>query len=116
MAVLILSSGKTRPVKPKKGVSFSLKELQGYVGGYIETIKFRDGRILVVNEEGIIRAVGGYIDTIKFRDGRILVVNEEGIIRAMPFNRLASIQLRKYSNVIDTIVGDALLCECYEIE
>ena len=90
MAVLILSSGKTRPVKPKKGVSFSLKELQGYVGGYIETIKFRDGRILVVNEEGI--------------------------IRAMPFNRLASIQLRKYSNVIDTIVGDALLCECYEIE
>lgn len=33
----------------------TLKELQKYVGGYVEVIKLRDGRQMIVNEEAALR-------------------------------------------------------------
>lgn len=39
-------------VTPANGRSFTLKEMQRYVGGYIEPLPLRDGRILWLNEEG----------------------------------------------------------------
>jgi len=50
-AQLIKSSGDVKSVKPK-AKRFSLKELQSYVGGYIQIVKTRDNRIMVLNEEG----------------------------------------------------------------
>ena len=54
MATLIKTDGTIITVHPKtgNGTAFSLEELQGYVGGYIETIYAGNGRIGVVNEEG----------------------------------------------------------------
>lgn len=55
--VWITSSGKSAPTKPENGSDFTLEELQGYVGGYIELVYLRDGRIMVVNEEGKIEGL-----------------------------------------------------------
>ena len=52
MAVLIKSDGTKKEIVPHNGVCFSLKELQGYVDGYIEPIFLNNGQVLVVNEEG----------------------------------------------------------------
>lgn len=55
MAVLIESNGDHEWVEPSEGSEFSLKELQGYVDGYIELVYLANGKILVVNEEGLLK-------------------------------------------------------------
>ena len=52
MARWIKESGETIEVKPKNGTDFSLEELQGFVGGYIEIIGHGKDGLMVVNEEG----------------------------------------------------------------
>lgn len=51
MAKLFTTDGLTKEVYPANGKSFSLEEMQSYVGGYIEMV-FIDGKTWVVNEEG----------------------------------------------------------------
>lgn len=51
-AFLYKSSGEIVPVLPKNGISFTLKELSGFVNGYIQIISLKDGRLMVLNEEG----------------------------------------------------------------
>ena len=81
---------ETVEVKPKSGKTFSLSELQGFVEGYIEIIDLRNGKIMVVNEEG------------KLKD--------------LPFNHAATkIYAETYSNR-DVIVGNALVCKSTEIK
>lgn len=57
MAKIIFSNGAEFDVVPKNGTDFSLEELQGVVDGYIEIVRLRDGRIMVVNEEGRLRGL-----------------------------------------------------------
>lgn len=52
MAILIRAEGKPSKVEPKKGKSFTLKELQTFVGGYIEILGLDDDFVFVVDEEG----------------------------------------------------------------
>lgn len=40
------------------GKAFSLDELQSYVGGFFEIIHTLDGRIMVVNENGLFEGLG----------------------------------------------------------
>lgn len=49
MATLIKITGEESQMK-----SHSLTDLQGAVGGYIAHIYLKDGRTLVVNEEGLL--------------------------------------------------------------
>jgi len=51
-AFLYKSSGEIVPVLPKNGVSFTLKELKGFVDGFIQVIFLSDGRLMILNEEG----------------------------------------------------------------
>ena len=51
MGILIKTNGQALKITPKSGSKFTLEELQGYVGGYIERIELR-GRFMLVNEEG----------------------------------------------------------------
>lgn len=91
MAELLKASGDIKFVSPKKGKTFSLEELQEYVGGYIETIGSLDG-------------------------DHIMVVNEEGKLMGLPFNYSATIRLVVEFSKMDHIVGDALICRFDEIE
>ena len=76
-------------VEPKNGTDFTLEELQGYVGGYIEIIHLNDGRIMVINEEG--KLLG------------------------LPLNMLATIQYQLSYGPLDQIVGNALVCKNTEV-
>lgn len=52
MALLIQPNGDTQEIQPQ-GKSFTIKELQGLVGGYIVRVRLADGRCLVVDEDGL---------------------------------------------------------------
>jgi hypothetical protein len=52
MATLLPVDGPPVLVTPANGDSFSLVELQGFVGGYIEGIRLPDNQWMFVNEEG----------------------------------------------------------------
>lgn len=51
-ALLIKSDGEKLNITPDNGKYFSLKELQKYVGGYIEMLLTNDDRTMIINEEG----------------------------------------------------------------
>lgn len=51
MARLYKTNGEVVPIYPKSGVSFSLKELQNFVGGYIQMILLADGNCMFMDEE-----------------------------------------------------------------
>jgi hypothetical protein len=51
-AQIINTNADVRSVRPKKDNVFNLKELQGFVGGYIQIVKTRDSRMMIINEEG----------------------------------------------------------------
>lgn len=89
MATLITSEGKLREVVPDNGKTFSLDDLQKYVGGYIEIV---------------------HID--KEFD---MVVNEEGKFQMLPINEIATRLYRKSRYTDDVIVGNALLCNQSEL-
>lgn len=42
----------TENVTPKNGASFELRELNHFVGGYLEALQLDDGRVMWINEEG----------------------------------------------------------------
>lgn len=81
MATIYRTDGTSEEVEPKNGTDFTLDELQAVVDGYIEIVPSRDGRIIVLNEEGK--------------------------LRELPVNLAASVL---YGNRYDFIVGDVLVC------
>lgn len=84
MATLVKANGTEVHVTPADGAAFSLEELQGYVGGYIEIVPSRIS-------------------------GCELVVNEEGLLNELPFNSKAS-QLLRPDVFGGRVVGDAVFC------
>lgn len=52
MATLYRANGTVEPHRPANGLSYTLKELQGLVGGYIEEIRGPNTSRLIVNEDG----------------------------------------------------------------
>jgi hypothetical protein len=81
----IKANGQTEFVVPENGTDFELKELQKFVGGYIEIV--------------------GLPGT-----NNIIVLNEEGKIKDLPRNPEATEIWRKY-NHRDYIAGNVLLCD-----
>jgi hypothetical protein len=58
MALLIKADGtfeEVAPVSTAKRPKFKLEELQGHIGGYVEIIYLRDGRMMLVDEDGRIK-------------------------------------------------------------
>ena len=88
MATLIKSNGEETNVLPKNKTDFKLDELQNFVGGIIEIVKTKDGKTMVINEEG--------------------KVND------LPFNQKAT-EIYLY-NEHDFIAGDVVVCESNELE
>ena len=90
--ILIKANGEERIVIPHNGTNFDLYELQGFVGGTI--------------------------DIVPTRDGRIIVINDEGKINELPINEKATKLLHeKYTRIPgiydewNTIMGDVLVCD-----
>lgn len=86
MALHIKSDGTSASVSPGNGTTWSLSELQGFVGGYIELVGLPASR------------------------SQIMVVNEEGLLCGLPMNHAASAEAMR------PIVGDVLICDTKEIE
>lgn len=84
---IINANGAKTEVTPKSGNSFTLEELQEYVGGYIEIVRLSD----------------------KF----LMVVNEEGKLLNLPFNSEATDIARQHKAIYphDMIVGNALIAK-----
>ena len=87
--VLIRSSGEITEFQPS-GKTFSLKELQKAVGGYIEVVT------LPPKSSG------------ERRIKRIMVMNEEGLLHRLPPNVVASAVFG--ADLAVPIVGDVVIC------
>ena len=74
--VLVKTTGVFIPIEPHNGQYYTLLELQAYVGGNIETVYFKNGKILIIYEEGKLKGklpnriatswliVEGYVDFV----------------------------------------------------
>jgi len=86
MGKLIKTDGTILEIEPKNKPCFSLKEMQGFVGGYIECVYLTDDKIMVVNEEGK--------------------------LNGLPLNTVAT---KMYNNPHDIIVGNVIVLDAKEI-
>ena len=64
--------------------------------------------------EAMQEAVGGDIEIIGTKDGRLMVINEEGKLKRLPLNKTATSMAHIYSD--DYIVGDVIIAEESEID
>jgi len=89
-AFILYWTGEKKDILPKSGKTFSLEELQEFVGGYIEMLYLEEGKyIMVVNEEGkymtpqkneqATRIASGTIDPEDYIAGNALVVHKSFI-------------------------------------
>ena len=72
-ALLIKSGGEKLNITPENGVFFSLKELQYYVGGYIEMLLTNDDRTMIVNEEGKLKSLEINNEATKLTREKVIV-------------------------------------------
>lgn len=84
------TNGDFQETQPNNGSTFELEELQEVVGGYIEIVRLNDGRVIIVNEDG-------------------LSLN-------LPVNIEATNILRRDHFTTDYIVGNAIVCDADMIE
>ena len=89
-SVLYKSDGTSRPISPEDGKTFSLKEVQEMVGGYVQMIPLSTNRIMLINEEG--KLLG------------------------LPRNDMATLVAVLVLGEGDFIVGNALVCDgrCFD--
>ena len=89
-AKVYCANGYEEDARPINGKTFTLKELQ--------------------------EAVGGYIEIIRLNDGRIIVVNEDGLNLNLPVNIEATNILRRDHSTAQYIVGNAIVCDADMVE
>ena len=89
-AKIIYTDKEAEDYTPKNGTTFELEEMQKIVGGYIEIVRLNDGRIIIVNEDG-------------------LSLN-------LPVNIEATNILRRDHSTTEYIVGTAIVCDADMIE
>ena len=81
-SILITPEGEISAINPT-GKTWSLKELQSHVGGYIEVYPLPQKR---------------------GEPKRILVLNEEGLLHGLPKNTMVSAIFGKGANIAGTVV------------
>lgn len=70
---------------PKNGTTFELYEMQ--------------------------KIVGGFIEIVHLNDGRLMIVNEEGLLQGLPVNIEATNILRRDHSTTQFIIGNAIVCD-----
>ncbi len=85
MATLFKTNGEVLEVQPTNKKTFSLKELQSYVGGYVQVFRMNN---------------------------KVFIVNEEGFNLELPFNQKASDFLQEQTEYkTQKLVGDVLVLD-----
>ncbi len=69
-----------------------------------------------VSLESLQAAVDGYIEAVHLPGGKVMIVNEEGLLIGLPVNAKAMDFLHQYGDLAQQIVGDVVVCEPGEIE
>ena len=83
------------------------------VDGTREEFLPADGRHYTLEE--LQKAIGGgYIEVVHTKDGRLMVIDEEGKLKGFPVNHVATALYRYGSQ--DPIVGDVLVCDDESID
>lgn len=98
MAKIIKTTGEVIEVSPKNGKTFELEELQAVVEHKVGDVSFH------------------YIEIVYLRDGRLMVVNEEGKLIGAPVNNKATDIFIESFGVFDIVCGNVLVCDDNEIE
>ena len=62
------------------------------------------------------KLVGGYIEIVRLNDGRIIIVNEDGLSLNLPVNIEATNILRRDHSTTEYIVGTAIVCDADMVE
>lgn len=89
-AILIKTTGDETEIEPECGQYFGLRELQNYVGGYIEVVHLEDGRLMILNEEGN--------------------------LLGLPQNKIATVMAHNAATQRNGIVGDVVVCDDNQME
>ena len=89
-AKIIYTDKEDEDYTPKNGKTFALTEMQEIIGGYVEPIRLKDGRMIIVDEDG------------KSKDKAV--------------NIPATNILRRDHFTTDYIVGTAIVCDADMIE
>ena len=89
-AKIIYTDKEAEDYTPKNGRTFELEEMQEIVGGYVEPIRLKDGRMIIVDEDG------------KSKDKAV--------------NIPATNILRRDHYTTDYIVGTAIVCDADMLE
>lgn len=89
LSTVITTDGLHTNVEPSNGTDFSLEELNGFVGGYIEIVRLSKSQVMVVNEEGK--------------------------LMGLEYNPCATL-LVQIAGHRDTIVGNVLVCDTNKIK
>ena len=63
--------------------------------------------------EGMQAAVGGYIQIVNTKDGKLMVMNEEGKLEGLEFNETATKMVELFPG--DYVAGNVLIAEQNEI-
>lgn len=98
MAKIYKTNGEVIEVSPKNGKTFELEELQAIVEHKVDGVPYH------------------YIEIINLRDGRLMVVNEEGKLIDAPMNNKATDIFVQSFGAVDIVVGNVLVCNGNEIE
>lgn len=89
-AKIIYPDKESEDYTPKNCTTFELEEMQGIVEGLIEIVHLNDGRLMIVNGEGL--------------------------LKGLPVNIEATNILRRDHSTTQYIVGNAIVCESDMVE
>lgn len=90
MATLYRTDGSTTEVAPANGKTFTLAELQGFVGGIIQIVPMPGRR-------------------------RSFVCHDEGRLIGLPLNPAATARWEEVYGATDELVGDVLIASMVEL-
>jgi hypothetical protein len=120
-ALILRADGTRKAIQPTNGTTFSLPELQAIVGAgappgchWIEIVPTKDGRIMVINEEGKLCGLPRNAQATALVD--LPTPADLAQAKAMFGDALIVVSDDLESEEADSIVGDVLVCEDYEVQ
>lgn len=120
-AMILRADGTSEAIQPANGTHFQLSELQRIVGAgappgchWIEIVQTKDGRIMVINEEGKLYNLPRNAQATAL--AALPTPADLAQLRAMLGDALILIGYNLESEEPDYIAGDVLVCENHEVQ